>query len=204
MVANVLVPLSPGQQQPWYWLCRIGRSLSSACKEWFQRPVQPQCWELIEMWIYFHVSKNIFSAIRVKYHRIPYQPLFFSEGMSPSGMIWTLTSLYQINTVTLIQKNSVHQRLTTQKLEHDTHTFEYSQPLSHVDGLVQERRYSSALAMELRFSCTNPSTSYCWLSARRKTAVTLVHYDCSTYQSHAKPSIYSVIHDMMTCHTNKN
>ena len=28
---------------------------------------------------------------------------------------------------------------------------------SHVDGLVQERRNSIALAMELYFSCTNPS-----------------------------------------------
>ena len=28
---------------------------------------------------------------------------------------------------------------------------------SHFDGLVQERRNSSALAMELRLSCTNPS-----------------------------------------------
>ena len=27
-----------------------------------------------------------------------------------------------------------------------------------IDGLVQERRNSSALAMELRLSCTNPST----------------------------------------------
>ena len=26
-----------------------------------------------------------------------------------------------------------------------------------IDGLVQERHNSSALAMELRFSCTNPS-----------------------------------------------
>ena len=29
----------------------------------------------------------------------------------------------------------------------------------HILGLVQERRNSSALAMELRLSCTNPSTS---------------------------------------------
>ena len=29
----------------------------------------------------------------------------------------------------------------------------------HIDGLVQERRNSSALAMELRLSCTNPSLS---------------------------------------------
>ena len=31
----------------------------------------------------------------------------------------------------------------------------------HIDGLVQERRNSSALAMELRLSCTNPSV-YRW------------------------------------------
>ena len=29
--------------------------------------------------------------------------------------------------------------------------------LCYIDGLVQERRNSSALAMELRMSCTNPS-----------------------------------------------
>ena len=29
--------------------------------------------------------------------------------------------------------------------------------LSYIDGLVQERRNSSVLAMELRLSCTNPS-----------------------------------------------
>ena len=29
----------------------------------------------------------------------------------------------------------------------------------YVNGLVQEKRNSSALAMELRFSCTNPSIS---------------------------------------------
>ena len=28
--------------------------------------------------------------------------------------------------------------------------------LGHVDGLVQERRNSSAVAMELRLSCINP------------------------------------------------
>ena len=30
------------------------------------------------------------------------------------------------------------------------------EPLSHIDGLVQERRNSSALAMELRLSCIIP------------------------------------------------
>ena len=29
--------------------------------------------------------------------------------------------------------------------------------ISYIDGLVQERRNSSALAMELRLSCTKPS-----------------------------------------------
>ena len=36
---------------------------------------------------------------------------------------------------------------------------------AHLDGLVQERRNSSALAMELRLPCTNPSIWYyglCW------------------------------------------
>ena len=33
----------------------------------------------------------------------------------------------------------------------------YRLEIFHIDGLVQERRNSSALAMELRLSCTNPS-----------------------------------------------
>ena len=33
----------------------------------------------------------------------------------------------------------------------------YTDGRRHVDGVVQERRNSSALAMELRLSCTNPS-----------------------------------------------
>ena len=32
--------------------------------------------------------------------------------------------------------------------------------LHYIDGLVQERRNSSALAMELRLSCTNPSIPF--------------------------------------------
>ena len=34
----------------------------------------------------------------------------------------------------------------------------------HHDGLVQERRNSSALAMDLRLSCTHPSICVCCLS----------------------------------------
>ena len=33
--------------------------------------------------------------------------------------------------------------------------------IAHIEGLVQERRNSSALAMELRLSCTNPSVCHC-------------------------------------------
>ena len=33
----------------------------------------------------------------------------------------------------------------------------------HIDGLVQERRNSSALAMELRLSCTNQSMYSCFI-----------------------------------------
>ena len=32
--------------------------------------------------------------------------------------------------------------------------------ISQIDGLMQERRNSSALAMELRLSCTNPSNYF--------------------------------------------
>ena len=37
-------------------------------------------------------------------------------------------------------------------------TFSFSAFSQHFDGLMQERRNSIALAMELRLSCTNPST----------------------------------------------
>ena len=32
--------------------------------------------------------------------------------------------------------------------------------LCYIDGLVQERRNSSVLVIEMRLSCTNPSTCY--------------------------------------------
>ena len=35
---------------------------------------------------------------------------------------------------------------------------------THIDGLVQKRRNSSALAMELRLSCTKPSICL-WLTS---------------------------------------
>ena len=54
--------------------------------------------------------------------------------------------------------------------------------LAHIDGLVQERRNSSALTMELRLSCTNPSI---WLfivpsipcTSWTHQAIVLINYD---------------------------
>ena len=39
--------------------------------------------------------------------------------------------------------------------------------LDYIDGLVQERRNSSVLAMELRLSCTNPSIWYVKCNAEK-------------------------------------
>ena len=43
----------------------------------------------------------------------------------------------------------------------------YTREELYIDGLVQERRNSSALAMELRLSCTNPSI-YTYLNLKHK------------------------------------
>ena len=42
-------------------------------------------------------------------------------------------------------------------VEHEARFISNLNVCNHIDGLVQERRNSSALAMELRLSCTNPS-----------------------------------------------
>ena len=52
----------------------------------------------------------------------------------------------------IIQSWPAVMSLSTRELS--THTYIYNH---NVDGLVQERRNSSALALELRLSCTNPS-----------------------------------------------
>ena len=46
----------------------------------------------------------------------------------------------------------------------------------HFDGLVQERRNSSALAMELRLSCTNPLIFKFPLIFLRKDMVNHIYY----------------------------
>ena len=45
---------------------------------------------------------------------------------------------------------------------------------NYFDGLVQERHNSSALAMELHLSCTNPSIWTCLHSLDWKTQVTMM------------------------------
>ena len=59
------------------------------------------------------------------------------------------------------QKETVRQDGFVPKLYQGT-------PAPNVDGLVQERRDSNTLAMGLRLSCTNPSTSYGVLKQRRE------------------------------------
>ena len=56
---------------------------------------------------------------------------------------------------------------------------------SYIDGLVQERRNSSALAMELRLSCTEPST--CNVN-RNKPGLALL--ETITYLQHSHLKIY--------------
>ena len=57
--------------------------------------------------------------------------------------------------------------------------------MGYIDGLVQERRNSSALAMELRLSCTNPSICYLLQSLKLvvirmpSSFITGVHNCCS-------------------------
>ena len=57
----------------------------------------------------------------------------------------------------------------------------------NIDGLVQERRNSSALAMELRLSCTTPSLYWCKLSPWFPAIQTYV-YLCGVDIAHTVPS----------------
>ena len=62
MVADALAPCVPGHQQPWYWLCRIGRSLSYLRKDFnFLCHINVKEWH-IKMWIYVYVPSEKFST----------------------------------------------------------------------------------------------------------------------------------------------
>ena len=65
----------------------------------------------------------------------------------------------------------IQTKLTTTKLcvytVHTKHTYDSRYGMhQYIDGLAQERRNSSALAMELRLSCTKPSIWYSWEKGR--------------------------------------
>ena len=52
---------SPGYQQPWYWLCRIGRCLSYLRKDFnYLRHINVEKWH--KMQIYVHVPSEKFST----------------------------------------------------------------------------------------------------------------------------------------------
>ena len=74
----------------------------------------------------------------------------------------------------------------------------------YIEGLVQERRNSSALAMELRLSCTNPST---WPSRYGTRSSQLVLNICTNHPSQGRKvmvqtwfcyPIFSTSHEYMT------
>ena len=74
---------------------------------------------------------------------------------------------------------------------------------AHIDGLVQERRNSSALAMELRLSCTNPLISrftvHDWCKSIANTLDIYIWYNILELQQFcAKPSIW-LFHKQMGC-----
>ena len=47
----------------------------------------------------------------------------------------------------------------------------------YIDGLMQEIRNSSALAMELRLSCINPSILAFYMGHRKGSGITEQHYE---------------------------
>ena len=52
---------SPGHQQPWYWLCRIGRFLSYLSKDFnYLRHINVEKWHI--MWIYVYVLSEKFAC----------------------------------------------------------------------------------------------------------------------------------------------
>ena len=65
----------------------------------------------------------------------------------------------------------------------------------HIDGLVQERRNSSALVMELRLACTNPLICNCIKSYEERRGIVVVAlFTCHTLpKCNLYHSIFSVV-----------
>ena len=63
-ISWLLIPwllTSPGHQQPWYWLCRIGRFLSCVRKDFnYLCRIKVEIWH--KMWIYVYVLSEKFST----------------------------------------------------------------------------------------------------------------------------------------------
>ena len=75
---------------------------------------------------------------------------------------WNLSCYFQTFRVDLTTEIH-HDAMEFPHAMNSKSTVYHTHTVNHVDGLVQERRNSSALAMELRLSCTNPSTHWCIL-----------------------------------------
>ena len=78
------------------------------------------------------------------------------KGLRPGGMLWCVSNS-QVS-ISLAWHNGMWD------LDMRMYQMHYvTKPCSgHVDGLVQERGNSSAVAIELRLSCTNPSMYVQW------------------------------------------
>ena len=75
-------------------------------------------------------------------------------------MLKTASIYFGLNTLLLSVKLVISMRkIANNKVSNDTlvECFWGAPSPVHIDGLVQERRNSSALAMKLRLSCSNPS-----------------------------------------------
>ena len=96
--------------------------------------------------------------------------------------------LPNLNRTWAIHKHNPHplERMGRVIIEHNFHPGRGPELLNdlYIDGLVQERRNSSKLAMELVLSCTNPSmyrcrkTSYIYISYSREISEDMYHFMC--------------------------
>ena len=65
MVADALAPCAPGHQQPWYWLCRIGRSLSYSGRNFNYRClISVKEWHKMSIYVYVLSEKIAHKGLR--------------------------------------------------------------------------------------------------------------------------------------------
>ena len=90
---------------------------------------------------------NVQPHINAKYERVWCNRFAASEGVFPQAPNYDSVQLYT-DTIPMDARPP---------LQHVNTEFCLWMTIAYTDGLVQERRNSSALAMELRLACTNPS-----------------------------------------------